>query len=166
MQCIRWSAPLHRDCNQPVYVHLVNCSSYTDQPMCTWLVAVICEATYGVSRHLPREQREAHFLQRVTDTLRGGGRVLLPVVALGRAQVCVCVCVLCKCMFVCACVWKCVCVCAYPHVSVLVCVCVPTCKCVCAYLCVCVCAHVCVHVCLCAYFCVCMLLFACVRMSV
>jgi len=50
--------------------------------------AVVCEATYGVSRHLPREQREAHFLQRVTDTLRGGGRVLLPVVALGRAQVC------------------------------------------------------------------------------
>ena len=49
--------------------------------------AVICEATYGVSRHLPREQREAHFLQRVTDTLRAGGRVLLPVVALGRAQV-------------------------------------------------------------------------------
>lgn len=47
---------------------------------------VVCEATYGVSRHLPREQREAHFLQRVTDTLRGGGRVLLPVVALGRAQ--------------------------------------------------------------------------------
>ncbi|KAF5839966.1 beta-lactamase-like protein [Dunaliella salina] len=47
---------------------------------------VVCEATYGVSRHLPREQREAHFLQRVADTLRAGGRVLLPVVALGRAQ--------------------------------------------------------------------------------
>lgn len=54
---------------------------------CARLPAVVCEATYGVSRHLPREQREAHFLQRVTDTLRGGGRVLLPVVALGRAQV-------------------------------------------------------------------------------
>ncbi|KAL6748418.1 beta-lactamase-like protein [Haematococcus lacustris] len=47
---------------------------------------VIVESTYGVSRHLPREQREELFLQRVVDTLRGGGRVLLPVVAMGRSQ--------------------------------------------------------------------------------
>ena len=50
--------------------------------------AVIVESTYGVSRHLPRDQRERLLLQRITDTLLQGGRVLLPVVALGRAQVC------------------------------------------------------------------------------
>ena len=48
--------------------------------------AVIVESTYGTNNHLPREQREGLFLQRVTDTLRAGGRVLLPVVAMGRAQ--------------------------------------------------------------------------------
>ncbi|MEW5313014.1 MAG: hypothetical protein WDW38_004610 [Sanguina aurantia] len=47
---------------------------------------VIVEATYGVSRHLPREQREARLLQRIHTTVMGGGRVLMPVVALGRAQ--------------------------------------------------------------------------------
>ncbi|GAX76938.1 hypothetical protein CEUSTIGMA_g4385.t1 [Chlamydomonas eustigma] len=47
---------------------------------------VIIESTYGVSRHLPREEREMHFLQRISNTVRRGGRVLLPVVALGRSQ--------------------------------------------------------------------------------
>ena len=62
---------------------------------------MIIESTYGVSRHLPREEREQLFLQKVHNTVRRGGRVLLPVVALGRSQVwgcvrevCVCVCVL------------------------------------------------------------------------
>lgn len=48
---------------------------------------VICEATYGVNRHLPREQREQRFIDTVRRTVMNGGRVLLPVVALGRAQV-------------------------------------------------------------------------------
>ena len=47
---------------------------------------LIVEATYGVSRHVPRPERERRFLDTVTRTLRRGGRVLLPVVALGRAQ--------------------------------------------------------------------------------
>jgi hypothetical protein len=64
---------------------LIDASQWLSSP--AMLTAVVCEATYGVSRHLPREQREAHFLQRVTDTLRAGGHVLLPVVAMGRAQV-------------------------------------------------------------------------------
>jgi len=48
--------------------------------------AVIVEATYGVSRHLPREVRERRLIDRVAGTVLGGGRVLLPIVALGRAQ--------------------------------------------------------------------------------
>lgn len=49
--------------------------------------AVIVEATYGVSKHLPREDREQRFLKKVRQALARGGRVLLPAVALGRAQV-------------------------------------------------------------------------------
>ena len=49
--------------------------------------AVIVESTYGVSKHLPRDQREQRFVEKVRTILMRGGRVLLPVVALGRAQV-------------------------------------------------------------------------------
>ena len=41
---------------------------------------------YGVSRHLPREEREQRFMERIHTAVARGGRVLLPVVALGRAQ--------------------------------------------------------------------------------
>lgn len=51
------------------------------------LCAVIVEATYGVSRHQPRQEREEQFCQCVRDVLLRDGRVLLPCVALGRAQV-------------------------------------------------------------------------------
>ena len=47
---------------------------------------VIVESTYGVSRHLPGEERERLFTQKVHDTVMRGGRVLLPVVAMGRSQ--------------------------------------------------------------------------------
>ena len=47
---------------------------------------VICESTYGVSPHSPREERERRFTDRVHSILNRGGKVLLPVVALGRAQ--------------------------------------------------------------------------------
>jgi len=47
---------------------------------------VIVESTYGVSPHTPREEREIRFTEKVQTILRRGGRVLLPVVALGRAQ--------------------------------------------------------------------------------
>lgn len=49
--------------------------------------AVIVEATYGVSQHEPRQEREQRFLARLRQVVGRGGRVLLPVVALGRAQV-------------------------------------------------------------------------------
>ena len=47
---------------------------------------VIVEATYGVSPHSPREERERRFTAMVHRVLTRGGKVLLPVVALGRAQ--------------------------------------------------------------------------------
>lgn len=47
---------------------------------------VIVESTYGVSRHLPRKEREEKFAGMVHASVSKGGRVLLPVVALGRAQ--------------------------------------------------------------------------------
>ena len=49
--------------------------------------AVIVEATYGVSLHEDRPVREARLTTRVREILSRGGRVLMPVVALGRAQV-------------------------------------------------------------------------------
>lgn len=45
------------------------------------------ESTYGVRNHLPRSEREQNFLKKVRGILDRGGNVLLPVVALGRAQV-------------------------------------------------------------------------------
>ena len=47
---------------------------------------LMVEATYGVSIHEPRESRETRFTKSVHDTVQRGGRVLIPVFALGRAQ--------------------------------------------------------------------------------
>lgn len=47
---------------------------------------VIVESTYGTSRHLPRQQREQLLLDTIRTTVARGGRVIMPVVALGRAQ--------------------------------------------------------------------------------
>jgi len=47
---------------------------------------VIVESTYGVASHSAREEREQRFVEMVRTVVERGGRVLLPVVALGRAQ--------------------------------------------------------------------------------
>ena len=47
---------------------------------------LISESTYGVQVHEPRRVREARFTQRVAEVVKRGGRCLLPVFALGRAQ--------------------------------------------------------------------------------
>lgn len=47
---------------------------------------LIVESTYGTSNHEPRPEREARFIQYVTNIVKRGGRCLLPVFALGRAQ--------------------------------------------------------------------------------
>ncbi|KAI0205696.1 cleavage and polyadenylation specifity factor [Astrocystis sublimbata] len=47
---------------------------------------LITESTYGVSTHVPRPEREQALMKSVTNILHRGGRVLMPVFALGRAQ--------------------------------------------------------------------------------
>ncbi|KAF2749386.1 hypothetical protein M011DRAFT_465816 [Sporormia fimetaria CBS 119925] len=47
---------------------------------------LITESTFGISTHTPRLQRETQLLKAITDILNRGGRALLPVFALGRAQ--------------------------------------------------------------------------------
>ncbi|UJR34117.1 hypothetical protein I4U23_021524 [Adineta vaga] len=47
---------------------------------------LVTEATYGVHVHEPREQRENRFTRLVNDIVTRGGRCLIPVFALGRAQ--------------------------------------------------------------------------------
>ncbi|KAJ9055576.1 endoribonuclease ysh1 [Entomophthora muscae] len=47
---------------------------------------LICEATYGNQIHEPRLDREARFTSRVQAIVQRGGRCLIPVFALGRAQ--------------------------------------------------------------------------------
>ena len=47
---------------------------------------LITESTFGISNAPPRAEREAGLLKAVTNVLNRGGRVLMPVFALGRAQ--------------------------------------------------------------------------------
>mmetsp|Transcript_60274 Transcript_60274/g.135726 ORF Transcript_60274/g.135726 Transcript_60274/m.135726 type:complete len:692 (-) Transcript_60274:10-2085(-) len=47
---------------------------------------LIVESTYGIMNHEPRDQREHRFTNSVHQIVRQGGKCLLPVFALGRAQ--------------------------------------------------------------------------------
>lgn len=47
---------------------------------------LIIEATYGTHLHEKREEREARFTNTIFNTVTKGGRCLIPVFALGRAQ--------------------------------------------------------------------------------
>ena len=47
---------------------------------------LIVEATYGVQVHPPIRERERQFTEVVHQTVSRGGRCLIPVFALGRAQ--------------------------------------------------------------------------------
>ncbi|RKP11217.1 beta-lactamase-like protein [Piptocephalis cylindrospora] len=47
---------------------------------------LICESTYGVQSHEPLLDRESRFTSLVRDIVLRGGRCLMPVFALGRAQ--------------------------------------------------------------------------------
>ena len=49
---------------------------------------LIVESTYGTHLHEPREEREGRFTDLIHKTVASGGRCLIPVFALGRAQVC------------------------------------------------------------------------------
>lgn len=47
---------------------------------------LICESTYGTASHMPRLEKEARLMKLTTEILTRGGRVLMPVFALGMAQ--------------------------------------------------------------------------------
>lgn len=47
---------------------------------------LIAESTFGISNAPPRAERETGLLKSVTNILNRGGKVLMPVFALGRAQ--------------------------------------------------------------------------------
>lgn len=47
---------------------------------------MLCEATYGDREHPDRAEMEQQFLDRIEETLRNSGSVLVPVFAVGRAQ--------------------------------------------------------------------------------
>jgi len=47
---------------------------------------LITESTYGIATHVPRLEREQALMKSITGILNRGGRVLMPVFALGRAQ--------------------------------------------------------------------------------
>ncbi|PJF18481.1 Beta-Casp domain-containing protein [Paramicrosporidium saccamoebae] len=47
---------------------------------------LVCESTYGVHSHQPRLEREKRFTDLVHEIVGRGGRCLIPVFALGRAQ--------------------------------------------------------------------------------
>lgn len=47
---------------------------------------LITESTFGISSNPPRVERETALMKSVTTVLNRGGRVLMPVFALGRAQ--------------------------------------------------------------------------------
>ncbi|KAI5802667.1 beta-lactamase-like protein [Pyronema domesticum] len=47
---------------------------------------LICESTYGTASHMPRLEKEARLMKLTTEILGRGGRVLMPVFALGMAQ--------------------------------------------------------------------------------
>ncbi|TAQ87405.1 hypothetical protein B7494_g4260 [Chlorociboria aeruginascens] len=47
---------------------------------------LITESTYGIASHIPRMEREQALMKCITGILNRGGRVLMPVFALGRAQ--------------------------------------------------------------------------------
>lgn len=47
---------------------------------------LITEATFGVASHTPRLEKEQALVKHISGILNRGGRVLMPVFALGRAQ--------------------------------------------------------------------------------
>ncbi|KAK5111476.1 hypothetical protein LTR62_004928 [Meristemomyces frigidus] len=47
---------------------------------------LITESTFGISSHVPRLERETALMKSITTILNRGGRALLPVFAIGRAQ--------------------------------------------------------------------------------
>ena len=47
---------------------------------------LITESTYGTKNHKPRNQEKENLIKSVEDVIKSGGKVLLPVLSIGRAQ--------------------------------------------------------------------------------
>ncbi|KAF4954676.1 hypothetical protein FGADI_5143 [Fusarium gaditjirri] len=62
--------------------HLVS----AEVPQGVKIDVLITESTYGIASHVPRLEREQALMKSITSILNRGGRVLMPVFALGRAQ--------------------------------------------------------------------------------
>ncbi|KAK1672453.1 endoribonuclease YSH1 [Colletotrichum godetiae] len=62
--------------------HLVS----AEVPKGVMIDVLITESTYGIASHVPRLEREQALMKSITSILNRGGRVLMPVFALGRAQ--------------------------------------------------------------------------------
>lgn len=62
--------------------HLVS----AEVPRGVQIDVLITESTYGIASHVPRVEREQALMKSITGILNRGGRVLMPVFALGRAQ--------------------------------------------------------------------------------
>lgn len=65
--------------------HLV-AAAVPDQKKVGKIDLLISESTFGISTAPPREEREFALLKSVTNIVNRGGKVLMPVFALGRAQ--------------------------------------------------------------------------------
>ncbi|EFR04250.1 endoribonuclease ysh1 [Nannizzia gypsea CBS 118893] len=62
--------------------HLIS----AEVPKSVKIDVMITESTFGISSNPPRLEREAALMKSVTSVINRGGRVLMPVFALGRAQ--------------------------------------------------------------------------------
>ncbi len=62
--------------------HLISASV----PQGVTIDVLITESTYGIASHVPRLEREQALMKSITSIIARGGRCLMPVFALGRAQ--------------------------------------------------------------------------------
>ncbi len=60
--------------------------NYFNQNQLKNIDCFICESTYGDRDHIPRQQTEKEFLQAIKDTLKKGGKVIIPTFSVARAQ--------------------------------------------------------------------------------
>lgn len=67
-----------------ITVNYINCSYLKNKYMLH--LNYLKESTYGTHIHEKREERERRFTMLVHDIVNRGGRCLIPVFALGRAQ--------------------------------------------------------------------------------
>ncbi|MFX1573048.1 MAG: MBL fold metallo-hydrolase [Promethearchaeota archaeon] len=63
--------------------NLINPANYHDVPK---LDSLIIESTYALKKHPSRQELEKDFVERITDIINNGGRVLIPAFGVARSQ--------------------------------------------------------------------------------